>query len=152
MPIFQTPSTRRLDWAASGADVLGTSDIVLTVQPSPSSRSSSSSRAPWSRGSCNPTPRKAEVKALRVQAHYRLLRRAGSLISRAQSMDALSSQAAIAGYKAVLIAGMHLPKFFPMLTTAAGTIRPSQVLVIGAGVAGLQAIATARRLGAVVEA
>jgi NAD(P) transhydrogenase subunit alpha len=73
-------------------------------------------------------------------------------ISRAQSMDALSSQAAIAGYKAVLIAGMHLPKFFPMLTTAAGTIRPSQVLVIGAGVAGLQAIATARRLGAVVEA
>ena len=73
-------------------------------------------------------------------------------ISRAQSMDALSSQAAIAGYKAVLIAASHLQKFFPMLTTAAGTIRPAQVLVIGAGVAGLQAIATARRLGAVVEA
>src|SRR5262249_43463289 len=73
-------------------------------------------------------------------------------ISRAQSMDALSSQAAIAGYKGVLIAAMHLPKFLPMLTTAAGTIRPSQILVIGAGVAGLQAIATARRLGAVVEA
>jgi NAD(P) transhydrogenase subunit alpha len=73
-------------------------------------------------------------------------------ISRAQSMDALSSQASIAGYKAVLIAANHLQKFLPMLTTAAGTIRPSQVLVIGAGVAGLQAIATARRLGAVVEA
>jgi NAD(P) transhydrogenase subunit alpha len=73
-------------------------------------------------------------------------------ISRAQSMDALSSQAAIAGYKAVLIGASHVQKFFPMLTTAAGTIRPAQVLVIGAGVAGLQAIATARRLGAVVEA
>jgi NAD(P) transhydrogenase subunit alpha len=73
-------------------------------------------------------------------------------ISRAQSMDALSSQAAIAGYKAVLIAADNLPKFLPMLTTAAGTIRPSSVLIIGAGVAGLQAIATARRLGAVVEA
>ena len=67
-------------------------------------------------------------------------------------MDALSSQAAIAGYKAVLIAADNLQKFMPMLTTAAGTIRPSQVLIIGAGVAGLQAIATARRLGAVVEA
>jgi NAD(P) transhydrogenase subunit alpha len=72
--------------------------------------------------------------------------------SRAQSMDALSSQANIAGYKAVLIAASALPKYFPMLTTAAGTIRPAKVLVMGAGVAGLQAIATARRLGAVVEA
>ncbi len=71
-------------------------------------------------------------------------------ISRAQSMDALSSQANVAGYKAVLLAAEALPKFFPMLTTAAGTIRPAQVLVLGAGVAGLQAIATARRLGAVV--
>jgi NAD(P) transhydrogenase subunit alpha len=73
-------------------------------------------------------------------------------ISRAQSMDALSSQAAAAGYKAALLAANALDKFLPMLTTAAGTIRPSLVLVIGAGVAGLQAIATARRLGAVVEA
>jgi NAD(P) transhydrogenase subunit alpha len=73
-------------------------------------------------------------------------------ISRAQSMDALSSQAAVAGYKAVLIAADNSVKFFPMLTTAAGTMRPAQVLVIGAGVAGLQAIATARRLGAVVHA
>ena len=73
-------------------------------------------------------------------------------ISRAQSMDALSSQAAVAGYKAVLIAANTLDSFLPMLTTAAGTIRPAQVLIIGVGVAGLQAIATARRLGAVVEA
>jgi H+-translocating NAD(P) transhydrogenase subunit alpha len=72
--------------------------------------------------------------------------------SRAQSMDALSSQAAIAGYKATLLAAAALPKFFPMLTTAAGTMPPAKVFVIGAGVAGLQAIATARRLGAVVEA
>ncbi len=72
-------------------------------------------------------------------------------ISRAQSMDVLSSQAAAAGYEATLIAARTLDKFFPMLTTAAGTIRPAQVLVIGAGVAGLQAIATAKRLGAVVK-
>src|SRR5579859_4475661 len=73
-------------------------------------------------------------------------------ISRAQSMDALSSQAGVAGYKAVLVAADRLGKFFPMLMTAAGTIAPARVLVLGAGVAGLQAIATARRLGAVVEA
>jgi NAD(P) transhydrogenase subunit alpha len=73
-------------------------------------------------------------------------------ISRAQSMDALSSQAAIAGYKGVLMGADLASVFFPMLTTAAGTIRPAKVIVIGAGVAGLQAIATAKRLGAVVEA
>jgi H+-translocating NAD(P) transhydrogenase subunit alpha len=72
-------------------------------------------------------------------------------ISRAQSMDALSSQANIGGYKAVLIASTEIGRFFPMLMTAAGTIRPATVLVLGAGVAGLQAIATARRLGAVVQ-
>ncbi len=72
--------------------------------------------------------------------------------TRAQSMDALSSMGTICGYKAVLIAAETLPKIFPMLTTAAGTITPARVLVIGAGVAGLQAIATARRLGAVVSA
>ncbi len=72
--------------------------------------------------------------------------------SRAQSMDALSSQASIAGYKSVLLAADALPRYFPMLTTAAGTIPPAKVLVMGAGVAGLQAIATARRLGATVEA
>ena len=73
-------------------------------------------------------------------------------ITRAQSMDALSSQATVAGYKAVLLAADHSPKLFPMLMTAAGTIAPAKALVLGAGVAGLQAIATARRLGAVVSA
>ncbi|TME60227.1 MAG: Re/Si-specific NAD(P)(+) transhydrogenase subunit alpha [Chloroflexi bacterium] len=73
-------------------------------------------------------------------------------ITRAQPMDALSSQATVAGYKAVLLAAAALPRFFPMLTTAAGTIAPAKAFIIGAGVAGLQAIATARRLGAVVEA
>jgi NAD(P) transhydrogenase subunit alpha len=72
-------------------------------------------------------------------------------ITRAQSMDALSSQATVGGYKAALIAADRLPRFLPMLTTAAGTVQPAKVLVIGAGVAGLQAIATARRLGAVVH-
>ena len=73
-------------------------------------------------------------------------------ITRAQSMDALSSQATVAGYRAALIAAEELPRFLPMLTTAAGTIRPAQVLVLGAGVAGLQALATSRRLGASVQA
>jgi NAD(P) transhydrogenase subunit alpha len=73
-------------------------------------------------------------------------------ITRSQSMDSLSSQATVSGYKAVLIAADNLPKFFPMLMTAAGTVAPAKVFVLGAGVAGLQAIATARRLGAVVSA
>jgi NAD(P) transhydrogenase subunit alpha len=73
-------------------------------------------------------------------------------ITRAQSMDALSSMATICGYKAVLLAADRLPRMFPMLTTAAGTITPARVFIIGAGVAGLQAIATARRLGAVASA
>jgi NAD(P) transhydrogenase subunit alpha len=72
-------------------------------------------------------------------------------ITRAQSMDVLSSQANIAGYKAVLLAAANLPKYFPLLMTAAGTIQPARVVIMGAGVAGLQAIATARRLGALVE-
>ena len=73
-------------------------------------------------------------------------------ISRAQSMDALTSQALVAGYRCVLEAAMRLPRFFPLFMTAAGTVPPAKVLVLGAGVAGLQAIATAKRLGAVVEA
>jgi NAD(P) transhydrogenase subunit alpha len=92
------------------------------------------------------------VKALRDKQITVLATELVPRISRAQSMDALSSQAAASGYKAVLIAASTLDKFLPMLTTAAGTIRPATVLVIGAGVAGLQAIATAKRLGAIVEA
>ena len=91
------------------------------------------------------------VRSLQNRKHTSFAMELVPRISRAQSMDVLSSQAAAAGYEAVLIAATTLDKFFPMLTTAAGTIRPAQVLVIGAGVAGLQAIATARRLGAVVK-
>ena len=93
--------------------------------------------------------------AVRAAAEDKLIAIALDLmprITRAQSMDALSSQATITGYRAVLLAADRLPKMFPMLTTAAGTVPPAQVLVVGAGVAGLQAIATARRLGAVVQA
>ncbi|HEV2073817.1 MAG TPA: Re/Si-specific NAD(P)(+) transhydrogenase subunit alpha [Thermomicrobiales bacterium] len=92
------------------------------------------------------------VRALADQGVTALAVDAVPRITRAQSMDALSAMSTIAGYKAVLLAADHLPKFFPLLMTAAGTIAPAKVLVIGAGVAGLQAIATARRLGAVVEA
>jgi NAD(P) transhydrogenase subunit alpha len=91
------------------------------------------------------------VKALQKKKHVGFAMELVPRISRAQSMDVLSSQAAAAGYQATLIAATTLDRFFPMLTTAAGTIRPAQVLVIGAGVAGLQAIATAKRLGAVVK-
>jgi NAD(P) transhydrogenase subunit alpha len=143
---------KKVEWAPSSADVLGTSDIVLTVQPLSVEQIQQLRPGAVVVGFMQPHARKAEVKALRDRRITSFSVELIPRISRAQSMDALSSQAAIAGYKAVLIASMHLPKFFPMLTTAAGTIRPSQVLVIGAGVAGLQAIATARRLGAVVEA
>lgn len=92
------------------------------------------------------------VKALADRKVTSLSMDAIPRVTRAQPMDSLSSQSNIAGYKAVLNAAAALPKFFPMLTTAAGTVTPARVFVIGAGVAGLQAIATARRLGAVVEA
>lgn len=94
----------------------------------------------------------ATVKALAEQKLIAVAMELIPRITRAQFMDALSSMATVAGYKAVLLAANSLPRFFPMLTTAAGTIRPAKVIVIGAGVAGLQAIATARRLGAEVIA
>ncbi len=92
------------------------------------------------------------VRALADQGVTALAMDAVPRITRAQTMDALSAMTTVSGYKAVLLAADALPKFFPLLMTAAGTIRPAKVLVLGAGVAGLQAIATARRLGAVVEA
>ena len=95
-----------------------------------------------------------EPLALKPMIERRITAFAMELIprsTRAQAMDALSSMATIVGYKAVLLAAEHSPRMFPMLTTAAGTVPPAKVLVLGAGVAGLQAIATARRLGAVVE-
>jgi H+-translocating NAD(P) transhydrogenase subunit alpha len=139
-------------WADSGAEVLAQSDVLLTVQPLPVEQIGALRKSATLVGFLQPHARAAEVRALRERGITSFAMELVPRISRAQSMDALSSQAAIAGYKAVLIAASQLPKFLPMLTTAAGTIRPAQVLVIGAGVAGLQAIATARRLGAVVEA
>jgi NAD(P) transhydrogenase subunit alpha len=137
--------------AASSAEILSKSDICLTVNPATSEQIEQLREGSILIGYLNPhsdLERFNKLKAKKISAFsMELIPR----ISRAQAMDALSSQASIAGYKAVLLASNLLGKFFPMLTTAAGTIRPSKVLVIGAGVAGLQAIATARRLGAIVE-
>ena len=132
--------------------MLASADVLLTVQPLNLEQIAQLRAGAVVIGFMQAHARAAEVRALQARGITSFAMELVPRISRAQSMDALSSQAAIAGYKAVLIAANHLQKFFPMLTTAAGTIRPSQVLVIGAGVAGLQAIATARRLGAVVEA
>ncbi len=103
-------------------------------------------------GFLNPLGNPAGLQAIAATGATALAMEAIPRISRAQSMDALSSQATVSGYRAVLIAADELPRFFPMFMTAAGTVPPAQVLVLGAGVAGLQAIATARRLGAVVTA
>jgi proton-translocating NAD(P)+ transhydrogenase subunit alpha len=100
-------------------------------------------------GFLEPLADPAGVEALEAGGVTAFALEAVPRITRAQSMDALSSQATVGGYKAALLAAEHLPRFFPMLMTAAGTVPPAKVLVIGAGVAGLQAIATARRLGAV---
>jgi NAD(P) transhydrogenase subunit alpha len=135
-----------------GATVLTQSDVLLTVQPLNLAQIGALKPGAVVIGYMQPHARLDEVRALRDRNLTSFAMELIPRISRAQSMDALSSQAAIAGYKAVLIAANTLDKFLPMLTTAAGTIRPAQVLVIGAGVAGLQAIATARRLGAMVEA
>ncbi len=102
-------------------------------------------------GFLNPLSGGAHIPALAKTGATSFAMEAIPRISRAQSMDALSSQANIAGYRSALIGAQELGRFFPMLMTAAGTIRPATVLVLGAGVAGLQAIATARRLGAVVQ-
>jgi NAD(P) transhydrogenase subunit alpha len=103
-------------------------------------------------GFLGPLTNGAAIRALAAAGATAFAMEAIPRVSRAQSMDALSSQATVSGYRAVLIAATELGRFLPMLMTAAGTIPPAQVLVLGAGVAGLQAIATARRLGAVVTA
>jgi NAD(P) transhydrogenase subunit alpha len=137
---------------AGPGSVLGTADVILKVQ----APAIDEVRLLKSRSTLisflQPASQAAVVEALAQQGVTALSLELLPRISRAQSMDALSSQASLAGYKAVLMAANELGKFFPMLMTAAGTIAPARVLVLGAGVAGLQAIATARRLGAVVEA
>jgi NAD(P) transhydrogenase subunit alpha len=149
---FPDETFKRVEWADAASGVLEQSQVVLTVQPLTLEQIGRLKAGTVVAGFMQPHARAAEVRALRDGRITSFAMELVPRISRAQSMDALSSQAAISGYKAVLIAANHLAKFLPMLTTAAGTIRPAQVLVIGAGVAGLQAIATARRLGAVVEA
>jgi NAD(P) transhydrogenase subunit alpha len=148
---FPDDAYPQVEWADGAVAVLERSQVLLTVQPLPADAIRSLKPGAVLIGFLQPYARADEVKLLKERRVTSFAMELVPRISRAQSMDALSSQAAIAGYKAVLIAANVLQKFMPMLTTAAGTIRPSQVLVIGAGVAGLQAIATAKRLGAVVE-
>jgi NAD(P) transhydrogenase subunit alpha len=149
---FPDAAYRNVSWSNSSAEVLQAADVLLTVQPLSLAQIEQLRASAVVVGFMQPYARTAEVRALQARGVTSFAMELIPRISRAQSMDALSSQAAIAGYKAVLIAASALQKFLPMLTTAAGTVRPAQMLIIGAGVAGLQAIATARRLGAVVEA
>ncbi|MCH8980375.1 MAG: Re/Si-specific NAD(P)(+) transhydrogenase subunit alpha [Armatimonadetes bacterium] len=136
----------------SAEDVIRSSDVLLKVQPPSLAEIGALKPGAVVVGLMQPHKEHDAVKAMRDSRITSFAMELVPRISRAQSMDVLSSQASVAGYKAVLIAASNLDKFFPMLTTAAGTIRPAQALIIGAGVAGLQAIATARRLGAMVEA
>src|SRR5262249_53866923 len=133
-------------------EVLGPADVLLKVQP-PTGAEVGQLRegavvigllAPYANAGGERGPAQRPVTPVAPELIPR--------ITRAQWMDALSAMSTVAGYKAVLIAANHLPKFFPLLMTAAGTLTPARVFIIGAGVAGLQAIGTAKRLGAVVEA
>ncbi len=139
-------------WADSTEELYKGADIVLRVQPPsveeagklPESSLLMSFLTPYEGDKRIQNLQKRKVTSFALELVPR--------ITRAQSIDALSSQANIAGYKCALLAASLSPKLFPMLTTAAGTVRPARVVVVGAGVAGLQAIATAKRLGAIVEA
>jgi len=139
------------------ARLWGEADVVLKVSP-PREREDGQSEIDLLRPGAvlisflNPLGEPSRIQQLAERQITALSMEMIPRTSRAQSMDALSSQASVAGYQAALLGAAALPKFFPMLTTAAGTIPPAKVFVMGAGVAGLQAIATCRRLGAVVEA
>ncbi|KAF1699874.1 NAD(P) transhydrogenase subunit alpha [Pseudoxanthomonas suwonensis] len=126
-------------------------EVVLCVQPPPAEALGALREGAVLVGILHPQADDARAAALQARGIRAFPLERLPRTTRAQAMDVLSSQAGMAGYKATLIAAQLAPRFFPMLTTAAGTIRPSKVLVVGAGVAGLQAIATARRLGAQVE-
>ncbi len=143
---------KKVEWADSAEAVLAAADVLLTVQPLNLAQIQALKPGAVVIGFMQAHAQLDMVRALREHQITGFAMELVPRISRAQSMDALSSQAAIGGYKAALIAANTLDRFLPMLTTAAGTIRPATVLIIGVGVAGLQAIATAKRLGAVVEA
>ena len=130
---------------------LAEADVLLKVQPPSLDEIAALKEGAVVIGHLQPHLSPERTRALRDRKITAFAMELLPRTTRAQAMDVLSSQAAVAGYKAVLIAAEAAPKFFPMLTTAAGTIRPCKVLIVGAGVAGLQAIATARRLGAQVE-
>jgi NAD(P) transhydrogenase subunit alpha len=134
------------------AAILSSADVLLKVSPPSLAEAAALKKGSVLIGFMQAYANPQLVRSLRDRGVTCFAMELVPRISRAQSMDALSSQASVAGYKAALIAANTLERFLPMLTTAAGTIRPAQVLVIGAGVAGLQAIATVKRLGAIVEA
>ncbi len=149
---FPDSAYKNTEFSPAAQALLQSADVLLKVQPPTTDEIAALRKGAVVIGFMQAHQRADAVRAMRDRGVTSFAMEFVPRISRAQSMDALSSQAAVAGYKAVLIGAITLDKFFPMLTTAAGTIRPAQVLVVGAGVAGLQAIASARRLGAVVEA
>jgi NAD(P) transhydrogenase subunit alpha len=136
----------------SEGDALATADVVYSVNSLTTEQIAGLKPGATVVSFLAPSASLDQVKAARDANVAWLSMELVPRISRAQSMDALSSQALVAGYRCALIAAERLPKFFPLLMTAAGTVKPAQVVVLGAGVAGLQAIATAKRLGAVVQA
>jgi NAD(P) transhydrogenase subunit alpha len=145
------------DFTAAGAtvvkgDVLKSSDVILSVQPLTPTQIGTLKKGAITISFLSPVTANDSIDAAVAAGVTAFSLELVPRISRAQSMDALTSQALCAGYRAALVGAELSPRFFPMLMTAAGTVTPAQVLVLGAGVAGLQAIATARRLGAVVSA
>ncbi len=144
-------------YAAAGAeitdrDALKSADVVLAVQPLPLPDAKQLPAGALVLSFLQPAAEQELMNTFAARKVNAMSLERLPRISRAQSMDALSSQSLVVGYRAALIAAERLPRFFPLLMTAAGTVPPAKVLVLGAGVAGLQAIATARRLGAVVSA
>ena len=144
-------SLGEVTWAETTAEVMAGSDVVWTIGPPAPEAIAALRPGSVLIGTLAPFADADRVRTLAAGGVNAFALELLPRISRAQSMDVLSSQGAVAGYQCALIAAARCPKFFPMLTYAAGTVRPARVLVIGAGVAGLQAIATAKRLGAIVE-
>jgi NAD(P) transhydrogenase subunit alpha len=136
---------------ASGAELYAGADVVVRVRKPTADEVAAMPEGVALISFLEPLTDKEGIERLSERGVVGFAMESIPRITRAQSMDALSSQSTVGGYKAVLLAADRLPKFFPMLMTAAGTVAPAKVLVMGAGVAGLQAIATARRLGAVVS-
>ena len=138
--------------ARLAADVFAKADVLLKVRPPTPDEIAQLREGSTLIGLLEPYTSEAQIRLLGARRVTSFAMELMPRIARAQPMDALSAMSTVAGYKAVLLAANRLPKFFPLLMTAAGTIAPARVLVIGAGVAGLEAIGTAKRLGAVVEA